>query len=164
MWNAEPFIDILERLAPAALREGDREGLRAYLHRYTLDENSRRPVPMTEAGKRLREFTGGFVYDRQAGFLIACAFGEHSRVAAALAQVRRLPFPLDRFAATHQLIVERENEAERFLNEGWGFVVNTPALSGADLNRPWPVRLGPEVSLTAQEKIWFRGFELLRRG
>jgi len=164
MWNPEPFLDILERLAPIALQQGDRAELRAYLDDHTLAQNCRRPVAMSAAGSRLRTFTNGFVYDRQAAFLIPCGFGEHSRVAADLAHVRSLPFPFDPFAARHHVLVHREAEAERFLNEGWGFVVNSPSLSGANLDRPWPVRLGPDVRLTAQEKLWFRGFELLRHG
>lgn len=163
MWNAEPFIEILAGLAPAAVRESEPEALREYLANITLAENCRRPVRMTEAGARLREYRGGFVYDRQAGFLIACAFGEHSQVAAALAQVRSLAAPFEPFQARMALTSEREKFAERFLNEGWGFVVNSPSLSGSNLERPWPLRLGPEVSLTAQEKLWFRGFELIRR-
>lgn len=115
-----------------------------------------------EFGSRLREFTHGFVYDRTASLIIACDYSMHSRAAGGLACLRTLPFPFDIHVEADRVSRCHGQAADRFLAEGWGFVVNSPRLSGTDLNRPWPVRLGADVTLTAQEKLWFRGFDLIR--
>lgn len=168
MWNPEPYIERLTTLVPAAVREGDPEGLHTYLHNITLGHGERRPLFIEEAHRELREFRRGFVYDRQARLVVPCHFADHERTAALLAQVRTFPWPVkwgeeDEITCNDRI---RERHVERFLNEGWGFVVNSPELTAKgdpNLGHRWPLRLGPEVSLTAEEKIWFRHFELIRR-
>jgi hypothetical protein len=154
--------EALVALAPIAVREGDPEGLRAYIERVTLCRNEFHALPAAPVGHRLREFRNGFVYDRVAQLIFPCAHGLHSRCAAGLACLRGLTFPLDIHAQANAVVNRRGQEADRFLAEGWGFVVNSPILSGVNLERPWPVRLGGAVHLTAQEKLWFRGFDLIR--
>lgn len=49
--------------------------------------------------------------------------------------------------------------AHRYLEQGQGFLANSPQLTRGT----WPLNIGEDVTLTGQEKIWFRDFELRRR-
>jgi predicted pyridoxine 5'-phosphate oxidase superfamily flavin-nucleotide-binding protein len=168
MWNPEPYIERLTQLAPAAVRAGDPEGLHRYIHNITLGHGERRPLFIEEARSDLRRFRLGFVYDRQARLLIPCGWADHERTAAYLAQIRLFPWPVhwnkeDAITCDDRI---RARCTERFLNEGWGFVVNSPVLTAKgdpSLGHRWPLRLGPEVRLAPEEKIWFKDFELIRR-
>jgi hypothetical protein len=161
MWDMTPFLDALWPIAPAVVRERDPEGLRKYLHWGTLNHAQRRPQHAIEVGHRLRDFTGGFVYDREAALVIPCQHADHEYTAGALAALRQLAWPLDWDEAIYTAITPEERWAEMALERGWVVVVNSPRLSGDGTHR-WPARLGSEVRLTAQEKLWFRGFELIR--
>lgn len=166
MWDPTPAIEALVRLAPAALAHTDPVGLREFLRVEVLADGRRRPLAWPQPAVRLRELTTGFVYDRQAQLIVPCAFAAHEMTAAALSRVRQLACPAEWDKETDRLIDDRESAVERFLEEGWGFIVNSPRLSARDdtLNHPWPLRLGVHVRLSAQEKIWFRSFECIRDG
>lgn len=164
MLAVDLLVEILASLAPVTVREGNRSGLLDYIEHLTLDRGECAGHRAVDVGHRLRDFRGGFVYDRGAGLVLPCRYGAHSRTAAALARLRTLPFPIPEIPAEHEYLMRRgEREVDQFLEKGWGFIVNTPSLSGVNLDRPWPVHLGEDVALTGQEKLWFRGFEMVRR-
>jgi hypothetical protein len=164
MMETEDLITALALLAPIAVREHDGAGLREYIEVTTLRRGDFGGLLASEVGHRLRDFRNGFVYDRGARVILPCGYGAHSRTAAGLARLRTLTTPIpEPHEELNYLIRRGGQEADRFLSEGWGFVVNSPILSGVDLERPWPVEVGADVSLTAQEKIWFRGFKIERR-
>jgi hypothetical protein len=155
----------LTRLAPPFVRDRRPDGLAAFIERVVLRNGDQDGYAISAVGREARRFRNGFVYDRGAGILFPCEFGRHSRLAGVLARLRTLPDPTPDVAdELFRLSLRAGDEAERFLDEGWGFVVNSPELSGQDLDRPWPMQVGRDVTLTAQEKILFRAFDVVRRG
>lgn len=168
MWNPEPYIDRLVTLAPDAVRAEAPDRLRRFVLENTLGDGLRRPIEMERIRTRLRTLTQGFVYDRAAQLVFPCGFAEHEFTAWALAHLRLLAWPADWSAIEDHHLNDRAKRlgVEQFLNEGWGFVVNSPQLTAKGdptLSHAWPLRLGPDVRLTPEEKIWFRSFELVRQ-
>lgn len=156
-------VDDLMQLAPANVRREAATALHRHIQQVILDKGHVHAHPMASMVTQLDAFPCGFIYDRS-GWLLDCGYTAHARTAAALAQLHLLTTPFDTHAAQTQLWQQREALAERYLEEGWGFVVNSPITRHPNRHHPWSVRLGAGVALTAQEKLWFRTFDLLRHG
>ena len=52
------------------------------------------------------------------------------------------------------------SRTERYIDRGLGFLANSPQLTQA--SGRWPLQVGSQVVLTAQEKLWFKALQLCR--
>lgn len=152
MWNPQPYIDTLSRLAPDPLQ--GKEELSTFIHDVVLDHCQRRPEFIEQALPQIKLGQQGFVYDRGCGLVFFSDWADHERTAATLMVLRSLgPHP-DWQAAKEQPLLRHGPLADRYLEDGYGFIANTPQLSKS--SGRWPLNIGSEVVLSSQEKIWFR--------
>lgn len=158
MWDETPFVDALfKTLHPSV--QAEEEAARRHLFVVVLGHGERRPQPALEALAYLKERPKGFVYDRPTGLFFVVDFADHERCAGCLMAMRELRGPVDWEQAHHDGILPHGEAAQRYLEQGQGFIANSPQLTRGI----WPLNIGEDVSLTGQEKIWFRDFERRRR-
>lgn len=158
MWDPTPFVDALfKTLHPSV--QADEEAARKHLFVVVLGHGERRPQPPLEALAYLKERPRGFVYDRPTNLFFIGDYADHERTAGCLMTVRELRGPVDWQEARHACVLPDGEAAQRYLDQGQGFLANSPQLTSGR----WPLNIGEDVSLTAQEKIWFKEFLLRRR-
>ena len=153
-----PFVYALFKTLHPSVQE-DEAAARHHLFVVVLGHGERRPQPALEALADLKVRPAGFVYDRPSGLFFVVGFADHERCAGCLQGLRELRGPVDWDQAHHDGLLPDNQAAQRYLDQGHGFLANSPQLASGR----WPLNIGAEVSLTSQEKLWFRDFELCRR-
>ena len=159
MWDPTPFVDALfGTLHPSAQASG--EDARKHLHDVVLGHGERRPSPILEGLAEQERRPKGFVYDRPTQLLFRLDWADHERFAACLMLARELRGPVDWQVARDEGTLPNGEAAHRYLEQGQGFIANSPQLT-AQSGR-WPLHVGEDVTLTAQEKTWFRNMTITR--
>lgn len=159
MWDATPFIDALFRTAHPSV-QAQQETLREHIQDVVLNHNQRRPDFAAQAMREIAERPMGFVYDRPSALVFPVGFADHERCAGALMMMRELRAPVDWRQARWDGNMHNGKAADRYLDGGHGFIANSPQLT--ERSGRWPLRVGADVVLTAQEKIWFKSLVLQR--
>lgn len=160
MWDDAPVINAFASAAPAGVR--DHAHLPEYIHRVILRDGERRPEPAAQAMADMAVRPLGFVYDRATGLVVAGGWADHERCASALMHFYELtPQALhDLEHAVFTGALYDPPAAERYIDRGLGFLANSPQLTQA--SGRWPLQVGSQVVLTAQEKLWFKALQLCR--
>lgn len=158
MWDPEPYIDALVATVHPSV-QAENEALRHYLLHTVLGHGERRPDHAAEVMREMPKRPVGFVYDRASGLIFAGGWADHERCAGCLMLTRELRGPVDWGKASYAGCMHNGKAVDRFLEDGHGFVANSPSLTSG----VWPLSIGSEVTLTSQEKTWFKGMELRRR-
>lgn len=159
MWNPQPYIDVLTQLAPEPLR--GQEQLSSFIEDIVLDHGQRRPEFVQRALPDIAAARQGFVYDRGSGLVFFSDWADHERTAATLMVLHDLAVLVDWNAAREQPLRRHGQLADRYLEDGYGFIANSPHLSQA--SGCWPLNVGSEVVLSSQERQWFHGLEVQYR-
>ena len=159
MWDDTPAIDALfGTLHPSV--QAETEAARSHLARVVLGHGERRPVPVLEGLQEQVSRPKGFVYDRITQLLFRLDWADHERCAGCLMLARELRGPVDWEAAFNAGTLSNGEAAQRYLDQGHGFIANSPQLTAK--SGEWPLHVGADVTLTAQEKTWFRGMRIDR--
>lgn len=159
MWNPDPYIDALWRTAHSSLAE-DEARARQHIMDIVMRQGERRPLFMHEGASEIESRPMGFVYDRASGLIFMGGWADHERTAGCLMLFRELRGPVDWDRADDAGEMHNGRASDRFLEGGHGFIANSPALTQG--SGSWPLNLGKDVTLTAQERQWFRTL-ILRR-
>lgn len=158
MWDETPFMDALfKTLHPSV--QADEDAARQHISKVVLAQGERQPQLPMDALAYIRQRPKGFVYDRPTGLFFVLDYADHERCAACLMLMRELRGPVDWHNARERGSLPDGQAAQRYLDLGQGFIANSPQLSRGS----WPLNIGEDVTLTAQEKMWFREFEIRRK-
>jgi hypothetical protein len=157
MWDPSPYVEALVGAAPEGVRQ--HPTLEAFILDTVMAQGERRPDFIHEAADQIRNATRGFVYDRASGLIFFSAWADHERTAACLMALYGATTPADLVRAKDEVLRRHGALADRYLDEGRGFVANSPALTASQ--PAWPLHVG-NATLTAQEKLWFSGMALRR--
>lgn len=159
MWDSTPFVQALLATAHPSVREAPE--LVSFIEQALLLEGERRPQFAHIAAAELIERPLGFVYDRSSGLIFAGGYADHERCASALMRFHELRSPVDDWKEiTFRAKINDGKAAERYLEEGFGFLANSPQLTRS--SGMWPLNVGSGVNLSAEEKIWFRNMSIRR--
>lgn len=159
MWDETPFVDALFQTLHPSVQQ-DTENARRHIFHVVLGHGERRPDFAEQTWEDLRRRPAGFVYDRKTGLFFIPDFADHERCAGCLMLMRELRGPVNWSEARLQGSLHNGMAADRFLEQGEGFVANSPSLTKG--SGKWALSIGPDVTLTAQEKIWFREYDIRR--
>lgn len=158
MWDDTPYLLALTNAAHASVRADAR--LQDYLRRVVMNNGLRRPEFAHLIASELADRPRGFVYDRASGLIFAGGWADHARSAAALMCLYSLRAPVDWGRAHDDRRLFDGDASDDYIDGGHGFLANSPQLTAA--SGVWPLNIGPEVALTAEEKIWFRTLTIRR--
>ena len=160
MWDPTPYVDALVASVHPSLH-ADRHALERHILRVVFRDGERRPMTAIDGVAELQTRPMGFVYDRPSGLLFAGGWADHERCAGCLMMLRDLRAPVDWDKAEDDGSLHNGDAADRYVVEGYGLVANSPQLTAS--SGAWPLHVGGDVALTAQEKTWFRAMTIVRR-
>lgn len=159
MWDETPFVDALfKTLHPSV--QADEENARNHLFLVVLGHGERRPCYAEVAWEHLKRKPAGFLYDRRTELFFIPSYADHERCAGCLRHARELRGPVDWQQARWDGTLPDARASDRYLSEEDGFVASSPSLTKASGKQV--LKIGADVVLTAQEKIWFRDFNIQR--
>jgi hypothetical protein len=159
MWDETPFVDALfKTLHPSV--QADEEKARHHLFLVVMGHGERRPCYADEAWEHLKRRPAGFIYDRPTGLFFIPSYADHERCAGCLQHARELRGPVDWEQARWDGTLPDALASDRYLSSGNGFVGSSPRLTQGSGKQV--LKIGEDVVLTAQEKIWFRELDIQR--
>lgn len=159
MWDSTPFVQALLATVHPSVREAPE--MLAFIDEAILRDGERRPDFAPVVAAELVSRPMGFVYDRPTGLIFAGGYADHERCAGALMRMRELRAPVANWEdTTFRAGLHDGQAADRYIEEGYGFVANSPQLTAS--SGVWPLNVGTEVILTPEEKTWFRQLEIRR--